>query len=75
MTIPLIQYANKAQLVSVSYIQKEWVHLTEQNKNAALQKCSNNMLQELQTVTCLSINKVKGQGYLRYFLECKNVLH
>lgn len=72
--LPLTQYANKAQLSSVSYVQKEWVHLTEQNENTALQKHSNNVLQELQTITCLAINKVKGQDYLSYFLECKNVL-
>lgn len=63
--ISLIQEVNKAQISSVSYIQKERVHLTEQNKNTALQKCSNNVLQELQSVTWFSINKVKGQGYIR----------
>lgn len=40
MPIPLIQYASKAQLSSDSYIQKERMHLTEQNKNTkTFQQC------------------------------------
>lgn len=75
MPISLLQEVNKAQISSVPYSQKERVRLTKQNKNTALQKCSNSVLQELQSVTWFPINKVKGQGYLRYFVECKNVLH
>lgn len=73
--ISLIREVNKAQISSVSYIQKECVHLTEQDKNTALQKHSNSVLRKLQSATQSSINKVKGEGYLRYFVECKNVLH
>lgn len=73
--ISLKQEVSKAQISSVSYIQKEWVYLTEQNKNTALQKCSNSVLQKLQSATWTSINKVRGQGYLRYFVDYKSVLH
>lgn len=58
----------------IGFIHLETV-VTDQNINTVLQKRSNNVSQELQTITCLSINKVKEQGYLRHFLECKNVLH